>query len=353
MITSVTISQARFVGALALAGVVCLWCANSQAGEKIIFSDRSTKLDLPVKGPDDLNQSPLQNFLSSRRSELGTPDVFSFAPPRQTRTPREQRERERRLEEKQNWIMHGAESIRGDKNRKEPSETEAENEPGKERKTRTLMERFDEERERRSQSNTNQFNNGFRSDNRSLDFTTGSNASATNRTELVNAAQNNSTSAQEQKGDDRPSTRLSTDARGGRAGLPELNGVGPSGFSILERSERLRQQDERAAELRRLLDSPGAISAAPRRGADLLSSPDTTRQELNPITGRGVNEFSPRIDLKSGFDPVGINSRPSILNELVPSAFGSPGGGPTLLLPAEPIRMERRPAVLEIPKRKI
>ena len=126
MIASGFISRVRLVGALALAGVACLWCATSPAGEKIIFSDRSTKMNLPVKGPDDLKQSPLQNFLSSRRSELGAPDIFSFAPPRTARTPREKREQERRLEEKQNWIMQDAESIRGDKNRKEPSGTESE-----------------------------------------------------------------------------------------------------------------------------------------------------------------------------------------------------------------------------------
>ena len=353
MIASGSISRARLVGALAWAGVACLFCATGQAGEKIRFSDRSTTVDLPMKGADDLKPSPLQDFLGSRRSEMGAPDIFSFTPPRRSLTARDKREQERRLEEKKNWIMHDAESIRGDRNQKEPADTQSEDEPGKERKPRTLMERVAEERERKSQSNTNQFNNGFRPDNRSLDFTTRPNASATNRTELMNAAQNNSAAAREQKGDDRPSARLPADARAGQAGLPDSNGTGPSGLSILARTERLRQQDERAAELRKLLDSPGAVSTAPRRGADLLNSPDTTRQEINPIIGRGLNEFSPRIDLKRGFDPIGSSSRPSILNELIPSGFGSPGVGPSLLLPTEPLRMERRPVVLEIPKRKI
>ena len=336
---------------LALTGWLCLCGATSQAGEKILFSDRSTKVDLPLKGPDDLKSSPLQDFLSSRRSEMGAPDIFSFAPPRAARTARDKRELERRLEEKKNWIMHDAESIRGDTKQKETVDLRAEDDPGKERKPRTLMERIAEERDRKLSSNTNQFDNSFRADARSLDFTSRSNGS-TNRSELSNAAQNNSASA-EQKGDDRQSPRLPSEARAGQAGLPGLSGAEPSGLSILARAERQRQQDERAADLRKLLDSPGTVSAAPRRGADLLSSPDTTRQQINPITGRGLNEFSPRIDLKRGFDPIGSSSRPGILNELNPSGFGSPGGGPLLFQPTEPIRMERRPVVLEIPKRKI
>ena len=351
MIASGSISRARLVGALALAGAACLWGATSQAGEKIIFSDRSTKLDLPIRGPDDLKQSPLQEFLSSRRSEMGAPDIFSFAPPRTARTPREKREQERRLEKQQNWIMDAPESIRGDTNQKESADARSEDEPGKERKPRTLMERIAGERDRKSQSNTNQFNNNFRTDSGSLDFTTHSGAAATNRTELVNGAQNNSTGL-EQRRDDRTPTRLSAEGRVGQTGLPDLNGAGPSDLSILARAERQRAQDERAAELRKMLDSPGTVSAAPRRGADLLS-PDTTRQEINPTTGRGLGELSPRIDLKSGFDPIGSSSRAGLLNELVPSGFGSPGVGPLLLPPTEPIRMERRPAVLEIPKRKI
>ncbi len=353
---SALISRAQLPQVLALAGAVCLFATTSQAGEKIHFSDRQTKMDLPVNGPDDLKQSSLLDFLSSRRSEMGAPDVFSFTPPRLPRTARDKQEQER-LAEKKKWILQDAESLRGDPKRKGPTETQFEDEPGKERKNQTLMERFIEERERKSQASTNQFNHGFRSEIPSLDFSNRQNGATTNRTEFTNDARSNSEDSREQKGDARPSARLPANARNGEAEFPRSNGAGPSGLSLLERAERaerLRQQEDHAAELRRLLDSPGTVSAAPRRGVDLLSAPDATRQEINPTLGRGLNDSSLRLDLKKGFDPQGTSSRPSILDEINPSGFGSPGGEIVpLFRPPEPIKMERRPTVLEIPKRRI
>ncbi len=351
MLESVSISRARFFKALAWAGVVCLGCSTSQAGEKIQFSDRSTKADLPVKGPEDLKSSSLQNFINSRRSELGAPDVFSLPPARPSAGSRDKREQER-IEERKNWIMQNAESLRGDKSRKDAKDDSADEEPGHERKPLTLMERFTEDRERKSQASTNQFNSGFRPDVRSLDFSSRS-GGATNRTELGRDARTNAADGPGQPGEVRSSARLSSSTRNGEAELPRSNGDGSAGLSLLERTERLRQQDERSADLRRLIDTPGAVSVAPKRGVDLLNTPDVTRQEINPTTGRGLDEISSRLDLKRGFDSPGGGSRPNILNELSPGGNGRPAGGQILLLPTEPLRMERRPAVLEIPKRKI
>ena len=186
-----------------------------------------------------------------------------------------------------------------------------------------------------------------------MDYTSRQKGGATNRTEFSRDARNDGGESPGQPRDARSSARLPSGTRSGEAELPRSEGARPAGFSLLERTERLRQQDERAADLRRLLDSPGAVSAAPRQGVDLLNSPDVTRQELNPTFGRGVNELSSRLDFKKGFDPQGSSIRPSILNELSPGGFGTPAGGKILLLPTEPLRMERRPAVLEIPKRRI
>ncbi len=349
---SVSIPLGRLANALVLVGAVGLCGTTSQAGEKIQFSDRSTKVDLPVKGPEDLKQSTLQNFLSSRRSELGAPDIFSFAAPRNARNPRDKREQER-LEEKKYWIMQNAESLRREKNPKTPDDQESGDESNQETKPLTLMERFSAERDRKSQGHTNQVRNGFESEVRSLDFANRQNGASTNRAALLSEGRNTSLDSAGSAGDARSPARLSANARDGEAELPKSNGVGPTGLSFLERTERLRQQEERTAELQRLLDSPGSVSAAPRRGVDLLNPPDATRQEINPVFGRGLNEGAARLDLKKSLDPRGSSSRPSILNELVPSGFGSPGGGPTLLIPNEPVRIERRPTVLELPKRRI
>jgi hypothetical protein len=352
VIASISITRSRLTHTVVLVGALGLFGATSQAGEKIQFSDRSTKVDLPVKGPEDLKPSTLQNFLSSRRSELGAPDIFSFAAPRNARNPRDKREQER-LEEKKYWIMQNAESLRGEKPTKTPDDKESGDESDKETKPLTLMERFSAERDRKSQGNTNQFRNGFQSEVRSLDFANRQNGSSTNRAALLSEGRNNSMDSAGATEAARSSARLPATARNGEAEVPKSNGVGPTGLSFLERTERLRQQEERTAELQRLLDSPGSVSAAPRRGVELLNTPDATRQEINPVFGRGLNEGAARLDLKTSLDPRGSSSRPSILNELVPSGFGSPGGGPALLIPKEPVRIERRPAVLELPKRRI
>lgn len=346
---------ARLRWGLTLVGVLCFSVTPGEAGEKIRFSDRSSKVELPVKGVTDLKSSLLLDFLGARRSELGAPDVFSQPPPRNQNTILDKRDQER-MEEKRNWIMQDAESLRGDHQRKESKDADNEDESARDRKPLSLMERVIEERDRRASSTTNHVSqSGFRPEPRTIDYGSKPGLGSTNRTEFAREARRGT----EQNSDSKreaAAARLPANPRSGGGELPKANGGATAELSLLERSERMRLQEERASDLRRLLDSPGALSSAPKRGADLLNTPDVTRQEINPTLGRSLNEISSRIDLKRGFDLPGTSpssSRPNILNELNPGGFGAPGNGPASLLPSEPLRMERRPAVLEIPKRRI
>jgi len=127
--------------------------------------------------------------------------------------------------------------------------------------------------------------------------------------------------------------------------------------SGLETPEFKSSQSERDDDFFKILNPSAPRSFLPAKYDPINSAPDSTRQEINPVVGKTVEDFSRAADplgalsglQANGFVPPGLQGPAFDLNEklLGPATFK-----PAFESPSGPRFVAPKPAILEFPKRK-
>ncbi|MBI2946565.1 MAG: hypothetical protein HYY23_02900 [Verrucomicrobia bacterium] len=116
---------------------------------------------------------------------------------------------------------------------------------------------------------------------------------------------------------------------------------------------RTREQELRSQEFEKLLKGQSAIQ---KPVSDPINSvADRTRQEMNPVQGRRLDDFSRPAVSAVGSESLpgfGRPPRPGFLDSLNTKVLGSSSLTPSIIAPPSARITEAKPPVLEIPRRK-
>jgi hypothetical protein len=137
-------------------------------------------------------------------------------------------------------------------------------------------------------------------------------------------------------------------AHGDASGLGQFYNQSFSG-----QSGRNREQELRALEFEKLLKGPAAIQKPVND--PINSAADRTRQEINPIRGNRLDEFSGPAVSAIGSESLpgfGRPPRQGFLDNLNTKVLGSSSLTPSIVAPPPARTTEAKPPVLEIPRRK-
>lgn len=345
----------RWIAVVALAGLAA---GPLQAGEKMRFSGRRGAMELPAwkeqlqglsLAPDKLSPGGASDALAI---PTGAPSAKVVADPRQLD----------QLERRKNWMFQTGEkdkAARPDATDRKDEETER-----TEGKSKSSIDRFWDDRDRKALTKKEQAAKEqaakdlpvnkdrdpgarFAPQRESTVLTTSAKEGADGAT----AATAKDGSEAGLPGTDREAVRGAP----GAAGFKELN---PMNRLATERRDQQRehQRESQLADFGKLINP--AAPAAPARGADAFGlGGDAARAGVNPVGGRGGPDFTRRDDFLGAGAGAGLpgmaGPRFSGRDDFSPRLPGGSALLPEPPRPAESLRVQPKPTILEIPRRKI
>ncbi|MGH6629362.1 MAG: hypothetical protein ACREB3_06495 [Burkholderiales bacterium] len=318
-------------------------------GEKIQFSNRGDARSLPeserkerllAPSLDPLKGSDQAGSAADLLLRPGTPGLGSGGS-----TPsRRQREL---LDRRKNWAFDTPEPR--DKRRGKADElTERDEESGdSDKKPKTVLERYLERESQASGKATNApagAGVGERPDGKGA-FTSTPQAGANKSLAPTDGSARFDFSS--------PTHGPSKDFSGGSPGSGDSRSAGSRLGSELR--DRMKEREARMDGFRKLFDAPASVSARSGDGGSPLNEP--ARAAGASPSGRGFDEFTRRSTFSEVANPArsfngGVS--PGVIGGLTDFSTRSPAAGyaPGFSRQPEPLRVEPKPVVLEIPKRK-
>jgi|GEM_PF-5049428 len=304
------------------------------AGEKIRFSGRDKDSDAPA-APREREMFAPNATGGFRPKPAETPDFVS-AGEASAPAPRTKKQLQTQ-DEKENWMFENYQTVT---RKSAPKETlDKKDSAAKEKKP--AMERFIEDQKNKAGGATNHVAANYPPGGRpELDRNPGEpreNLPATHAESRL--------------------PRLPGELSSGASGLRDGPATARTGSERSPRmSERLAQREARTEEFRKLLDFSNGAAGSTRSGNAGGLTSDTGGKGLNFSGPRAFGDL-PRLNgLPGDSSPLpGAGGRPDRLGGLdngLPKAFGAPSTGSELKSADDSLRIQSKPAVLEIPKRK-
>ena len=321
----------------------------SEAGEKIRFSGRRGAVELPA-----LREQLLEPSLAPERfSRGGAGDALLAPPGAPSPVTKQDKLQADMLERRKNWMFQRPDDSKPAN--QDPAESRDEEKERADGKPKSSIDRYLEGDDRKKDSKSKSGQNNLSGQKNREPGARVTPAGELSRQPLP--LKNDRENGGEQSAKDQAGTGLPGSERGSAAELPgetRINGVGS--FNRLS-SERREQQRDRARETQltdfdKLINPPAAGTQG--RGAETFGAgADAARNPGGLIGVRGPQDLPRRNDFPGlgGGLPGGSGPRFSGRDDFrMPT---TPALLPAPTQPAEGQRVQPRPTILEIPKRKI
>ena len=349
-VTSSLMNLNRAARGLAWAALLGLGYGPLQAGEQILFSGRRGALELPAWREKLQEPSLVPNKLSGGSGALDALMIPTGAQPATGIPDRRQLDL---LERRKNWMFQT-----GDISKPaapDALEGRAEDANRIDGKAKNSIDRFLEGHDQKKQSENDRMTKDLPG---KKDFVPGTRqpsgvdltrqAGTENTTENIGDSTSKSGLEAGLPGTDREAIR-------GLAGEAGFRGMNPLNRLTTERQEqrRDRERETQLVDFGRLIN-PGAASAG-ARGAEAFGLGGDPARGAEALGARGSQDFGRRNDFLNGGValPGMMGPRFSGRDEFNPKAGGGSAFFPEAPKPVEGLRIQPRPTILEIPRRKI
>lgn len=340
---------------IALAALAGLAVSPSQAGEKIRFSGRRGAMELPA-WKDRLQGASLA---PDRLSPGGASDALAIPTgPQNTAVAPDPRQLDLQ-ERRKNWMFQTGE--KGKSATSETADRKEEENDQTEGRPKSSIDRFWEDRDRKALTKKEQ----AARDQAAKDLPGNKDRDpgarfAPERELAIRAPEKeggDTTTAAASSGG-RETGLPGTDRESGRAagsvpGFKEINSLNRLATERRDQ-QREQQRETHLADFGKLMN-PNATAAPARTGDAFGLGGDAARAGVNPINVRGPQDFTRRNDfLGAGANLPGMTGpRFSGRDDFSPRLPGGSALLPEPLRPAESLRVQPKPTILEIPRRKI